>query len=191
VTISVQWQGPSVRKDPGATYAADVFSDALNQPGSTLQRRLVDTGIFQSIGVNYYTLDNAGPISIVGQTTPERLKDALAALEREIANLADPNYITAEQLESTKAERAVSTAFGIDRASGFAHTLGFWWSVAGLEYYMGYVDNMAKQTLDDLRAYARKYIVGKPRVVGVLLSPEDRRASAITERDLIPNVPVP
>jgi zinc protease len=191
VTISVQWQGPSVGKDPAATYAADVFSDALNQPGSTLQRRLVDTGIFQSIGVNYYTLDNAGPISILGQTTPERLKDALAALEREISHLADPNYITAEQLESTKAERAVSTAFGIDRASSFAHTLGFWWSVAGLEYYMGYVDNMAKQTLDDLRGYARKYIVGKPRVVGVLLSPEDRRAAGITERDLIPNVPVP
>jgi zinc protease len=191
VTISVQWQGPSVGKDPAATYAADVFSDALNQPGSTLQKRLVDTGIFQSIGVNYYTLDNAGPISIMGQTTPERLKDALAALEREISHLADAGYITTEQLESTKAERAVSTAFGIDRASSFAHTLGFWWSVAGLEYYMGYVDNMATQTLDDLRAYARKYIVGKPRVVGVLLSPEDRRAAAITQRDLIPNVPVP
>ena len=45
ITVLLQWQGPSVRKDPAATFAADVFSDALNQPGSQLQRRLVDTGL--------------------------------------------------------------------------------------------------------------------------------------------------
>ncbi len=43
VSVVVQWQGPSVGSDPGATYAADVFSDALNQPGSTFQQRLVDS----------------------------------------------------------------------------------------------------------------------------------------------------
>jgi zinc protease len=186
VTVEIQWQGPSVRKDPDATYAADVFSDALNQSVSTLQRRLVDSGLFQSVGVNYYTLDQVGPISILGQTTPERLKEALAALDQEIAKFADPGYITQEQLDNTKAERAVSTAFGEDRASGFAHTLGFWWSVSGLEYYMGYVDNMGKRTLADLQGYARKYIVGKPRIVGVLIDPESRRRIGLTEADLLP-----
>jgi zinc protease len=186
VTVEIQWQGPSVRKDPDATYVADVFSDALNQSVSTLQRRLVDTGLFQSVGVNYYTLDQVGPISILGQTTPERLKEALAALDQEIAKFADPGYITQEQLESTKAERAVSTAFGEDRASGFAHTLGFWWSVSGLEYYMGYVDNMAKQSLTELQNYAKKYIVGKPRIVGVLIDPESRKRLGLTESDLMP-----
>ena len=186
VTVEIQWQGPSVRKDPEATYVADVFSDALNQSVSTLQRRLVDTGLFQSVGVNYYTLDQVGPISILGQTTPDRLKEALAALDQEIAKFADPGYITQEQLESTKAERAVSTAFGEDRASGFAHTLGFWWSVSGLEYYMGYVDNMARQSLTDLRNYATKYIVGKPRIIGVLIDPESRKRLGLTEADLMP-----
>ncbi|MCC6318199.1 MAG: insulinase family protein [Gemmatimonadaceae bacterium] len=188
VTVFMKWQGPSVRKDPGATYAADVFSDAVNQSVSTFQRRLVDTGLFQSIGFNYYTLDQAGPISVLGQTTPDKLKDALAALEREIAQLAAPGYITQEQLDATKAERVVSTAFGMDRASEFAHTLGFWWSVADLEYYMGYVDNMGKQTLQDLQAYARKYVVGRPRVVGVQLDPESRRKLALTVSDLLPRI---
>jgi zinc protease len=187
VTVYLEWQGPSVRREMAATYAADVFSDALNQAGSTLQRRLVDTGLFQSIGVNYYTLNQVGPISIVGQTTPDQLKQALAALDAEIARLADPGYITADQLEATKAERAVSTAFGIDRASEFSHTLGFWWSVAGgLEYYMGYVDNMAKQTLADLQTYARTYIIDKPRVVGILIDPESRRRLGLTVSDLLP-----
>lgn len=188
VTVLVQWQGPSVRQDPGATYAADVFSDALNQPNSALQHRLVDSGLFQAIGVNYYTLNQVGPITISGQTTPDRLKDALAALNREIAQLAEPGYISQEQLEATKAERAVETAFGFDRPSEFAHTLGFWWSVADLEYYMGYVDNMAKQTLSDLRAYASKYIVGKPRVVGLLLPPGVKPQIGLTAADVLPKV---
>ena len=188
VTVMLQWQGPSVRQDPDATYAADVFSDALNQPGSQLQRRLVDTGLFQSIGVNYYTLNQVGPISIVGQTTPERLKEAVTALQREVARLGDPGYITPEELAATKAQRAVSTAFGFDTPSAHAHTIGFWWSVSGIEYYMGYVDNMATQTLDDVRGYARKYIVGKPMIVGLLLPPGVRSAIGLRDADLLPRV---
>ncbi len=188
VTVMLQWQGPSVRKDAAATYAADVFSDALNQPGSVLQRRLVDSGLFQSINVNYYTLNQVGPITIAGQTTPERLKEAVAALQREVERLAEPGYITPEQLAATKAERAVSTAFGFDRPSDHAHTVGFWWSVSGLEYYMGYVDSMASQTLDDVRAYARKYIVGKPMIVGLLLPPGVKAQLGLTNADLLPRI---
>jgi zinc protease len=188
VTVMMRWQGPSVRKDPGATYAADVFSDALNQPGSQLQRRLVDSGLFQRIGVNYYTLNQVGPITIMGQTTPERLKEAIAALQREVERLADPGYITPDQLTATKAERSVSTAFGFDRPSDHAHTIGFWWSVSGLEYYMGYVDNMAAQTLDDVRAYARRYIVGKPMVVGILLPPGVKADLGLRDADVLPRI---
>jgi len=186
VTVLVQWQGPSVRRDPNATYAADVFSDVLNQPNSALQRRLVDTGLWQSIGVNYYTLDNVGPITISGQTTPEKLKSALAALEVEIQRFTEPGYFSKAELEAVKAQRAVTSAFGRERASSLSQTIGFWWSVASLDYYMGYVDNMAKQTLTDLRAYAAKYIVGKPRVTGVLIPSDARQSIALTAADLLP-----
>ncbi len=138
--------------------------------------------------MNYYTLNQVGPISIVGQTTPDRLKEAVAALQREVERLADPGYITPEQLAATKAQRAVSTAFGFDTPSDHAHTIGFWWSVSGLEYYMGYVDNMAAQTLDDVRAYARKYIVGKPMIVGVLLPPGVKADLGLKDADLLPRI---
>jgi zinc protease len=188
VTVSLQWQGPSVGRDPQATYAADVFSDALNQSTSKFQHRLVDSGLWQSIGVNYYTLNQVGPITISGQTSPEKLKAALAALDAEIARFAQPGYVAADELEAVKAQRAVSSAFGRERASGFSQTIGFWWSVASLEYYMGYVDNMAKQTVGDLRSYAGKYVVGKPRVTGVLISPADRKSIGLSETDLLPRV---
>jgi zinc protease len=185
VTVLIQWQGPSVGKDRDATYAADVFSDVLNDPSSEFQRKLVDSGLWQGVGVNYYTLNHVGPITISGQTTPERLKAALAALETELARFGDPDYFPAEALANVKARRAVTSAFGAERASGLAHTIGFWWSVADVDYFMGYIDNMAKQTPADLVRYARGYIVGKPRVTGVLLSPQARVASGITEQDLL------
>ena len=50
---------------------------------------------------------------------------------------------------------------------------------------MGYVDNMAAQTLSDLTGYAAKYIVGKPRLTGVLIHPEARRALSLTTAELI------
>ena len=185
VTFLVQWQGPSVGKDPGATYAADVFSDVLNDPRSQFQQRLVDSGLWQGVGVNYYTLNHTGPITISGQTSPEQLRPALAALYAEIAKFDTPDYFTSEELEAVKAHRAVTSAFDRERASGFAHTLGFWWSVASLEYYMGYVDYMAQQTLDDLRSYARRYILGKPHIAGVLIAPEARQSLRLVPENLI------
>src|SRR5687767_3517777 len=185
VTVFLQWQGPSVGKDPKSTYVADVFSDVLNDPGSGMQQRLVDSGLWQSVGVNYYTLNNVGPITISGQTSPENLRKALTALHAEIAKFDDPGYFDPTELAAVKAHRAVTSAFDRERASGFAHTLGFWWSVADLEYYMGYVDKMAQQTIADLRAYATRYIVGKPRITGVLIDPASRRSLSLTREELV------
>ena len=185
VTVQIQWQGPSVGQDPKATYAADVFSDVLNDPQSQFQQRLVDSGLWQAVGVNYYTLNHTGPITISGQTSAEQLRPALAALYGEIAKFDTPGYFTSDELEAVKAHRAVTSAFDRERASGFAHTLGFWWSVASLEYYMGYVDYMAQQSLDDLRGYARKYIVGKPHIAGVLISTDERQSLKLAPGDLV------
>jgi zinc protease len=185
VVVMLQWQGPSAKKDPQSTYAADVFSDVLNQPGSRFQRRLVDSGLFESINVNYYTLNHVGPITIEGETTPQHLRQALAALRGEIQKVNDPGYFSADELAATKQHRIVGTEFGLERASGFAQQLGFWWAVTGLDYFMGYVDTMAKQTPTDLQTYASKYIIGKPHVTGVLLSAEARKSLNLTPAMLL------
>jgi len=185
VTVLMQWQGPSVGADPKSTYAADVFSDVLNDPRSQFQQRLVDSGLWQGVTVNYWTLNHTGPITISGQTSPEQLREAIAALYGEIAKFDTPGYFTSDELEAVKAHRAVTSAFDRERASGFAHTLGFWWSVASLEYYMGYVDYMAQQTIGDLRAYARRYILAKPHITGVLIAPEARQSLKLAPEDLL------
>lgn len=182
--VMLQWQGPSARGDPASTYAADVFSDVLNQPGSRFQRDLVESGLFQSISVNYYTLNHVGPITVAGETSPGNVRQAAAALEAELAKVVQQGYLTDAELENVKQQRIVGTMMSLERASGFAHQLGFWWAVTGLDYFYGYVDTMARQTPADLVRYASRYIVGKPHVTGVLLSPEAQRDVRLTPADL-------
>jgi zinc protease len=182
--VMLQWQGPSASEDPASTYAADVFSDVLNQPGSRLQRRLVDSGLFEALGVNYYTQNHVGPITISGETSPGHIREALAALETEIRDFADSGYFSAAELEPVKRQRIVGTMFGLERASGFAHQLGFWWAVTGLDYYLGYVDAMAHETVPDLQRYARKYIVDKPHIRGVLIDRQANQRTRLTAKEL-------
>lgn len=184
VTVQIQWHGPRARADEAATFAADVYSDVLNQSTSRFQRQLVESGLWQAVLVNYYTLNNVGPITVSGQTSPERLREALAALHRELAATLEPDYFSGEELENVKALRAVSTAFGQERASENSHTIAFWWSVIDLDYYLHYVDQMAAQTPEDLRRYAQTYIIGKPHITGVMLPQGVRRALDLTEREL-------
>jgi zinc protease len=198
-TVQIQWQGPSVRKDEDATFVADVFSDLLNAPGSRFQKKLVDSRLWEGVVVNYYTLNNVGPITISGQTSPDKLRAALRALDVELREVLKPGYFGTEELEAAKAQRAVTSAFGMERSSEFAHTIGFWWSVSGLEYYMKYVDEMARRTPVQLQNYARKYIIDKPHITGVLLSRDAHARLKLTEDELAlwgapvatPRAPVP
>jgi zinc protease len=115
----------------------------------------------------------------------------MAALEREIARFTDPTYVTTRELEAVKAQRTVSSAFGIEKASEIAHTIGFWWSVSNLDYFIGYTDTMAQQRITDLMRYTGTYIARKPRVTSVLLSAEARRAIGLTEQELLTPVTRP
>lgn len=184
VTVQIQWHGPSASKDEDATFAADVYSDVLNQPSSRFQERLVESGLWQGIIVNYYTLNHVGPITVSGQTSPDRLREALAVLHEELRATLEPGYFNAEELENVKAHRAVTTAFGQERASENSHTIGFWWSVVGLDYHFRYIDAMAAQTEADLQRYARTYIIGQPHVTGVMLPRGATQALNLTEAEL-------
>lgn len=184
VTVQIQWHGPSASKDEAETFAADVYSDILNQPTSRFQTALVESGLWQGILVNYYTLNHVGPITVSGQTSPEKLRDGLGALHRELRATLEPGYFKEDELEAMKANRAVTTAFGQERASENSHTIGFWWSVVGLDYHFRYVDEMAAQTPADLQRYASRFIIGKPHITGVMLPRGARRALGLTEAEL-------
>jgi zinc protease len=183
-TFQLSYQGPSTDSDAPATYAADVFSYILRQPNSKFSRELIDSGLTTSASLGYYTQLNVGPISLLAQTTPERLKEALKAVNNQIAQFDAPDYFTDEELESAKTLLDVNEIYGREKPSEYAHTVSFWWASSGLDYYANYVENLRKVTRADIKRYVDKYIKNKPRIVGVLISQADQKQINLTPQDL-------
>jgi zinc protease len=181
VTLQIAMHGPSVRKDPKATYAADVLSYILGQHNTKFYKDLVDSGLLTTVNLGYYTLDKTGPITIFGQTDADHYYAAVKAIFDEIKRFTDPDYFTDEQLQSAKNQLEINEEYGQERPSNFAHTVGFWWAVAGLDYYLNYVDNLRKVSREDVDRYVREYIQNAPYIMGVLLSPKDQQKLSIKE----------
>ena len=183
----IAWQGPSVTNDPAATWAADVLSTVLSNPSSKFQKRLVDSGLTFGISLNYYTQAHVGPITVFAQAAPDKALEARKAIMEEIAKLGDESYVTDKELAAAQTQLGIQALYQREQASEYAHTVGFWWAVTGLDYYRNYVANMQKVTRADLAAYARKYIVGKPHITALLLSPQDRTRLGVTPAQLMDN----
>ncbi len=172
ITLEVQWQGPSVRSNTEDTYAADVFGAYVNDEQSQLRKRLVDSGLFHTVSFGYQTLDHTGPISFYGTTSMDKLAAALTVLQAELNTMRADDYFDPELLKVVEKRRSVATAFELEESIGLAHTVGYWWSVAGLDYYMNYADNLSKRTPSDLSGFVTRYLGDKPFVIGVL-TPEN------------------
>jgi zinc protease len=185
VVIMVGWHGPSVGKDDAATYAADVFSFILRQPNSRFQRALVDTGLVTGVGISYYTQRNVGPIQIVAQTTPDKARAALKAIYEEVAHFNDRDYFTEEQLESAKTLLEADDLYQREKLSEYAHTISFWWSSTGLDYFRGYLPRLRATSRADISRYVTGYIQGKPHVGLALMSEAAAKESGVTPDDLI------
>lgn len=185
VLITVGWQGPSIGKDDEATYAADVFSFILTQPDSRFQRNLVDSGLTAGVDVGYYTQRNVGPIVLSMVTTPDKAKAALKAAYAEVAEFDKPDYFSNEELENARTIIESRDLFDREKLSDYAHTLGFWWSSTGIDYFRGYYKNLRAISREDTNRYVRTYIQGKPHVGIALISPNAQAQAKITSEDLI------
>ncbi len=185
VFIELGWQGPSIGKDDAATYAADVFSFIMRQPDSHFQRALVDTGLVTGVEIGYYTQRNVGPINIVAQTTPDKVRAAVRAIYNEIAHFNDKDYYTDEQLESAKALLEADDLYSREKLSDYSHTLAFWWASTGIDYFRGYLGNLRRTSRADIGRYISTYIQGKPHVGLSLISEEGQQRAKLTSEDLI------
>ncbi|MEO6655998.1 MAG: pitrilysin family protein [Pyrinomonadaceae bacterium] len=185
VAIQVSWQGPSIGKDDAATYAADVFSFIIRQPDSRFQRALVDSQLTAGANIGYYTQRNVGPIQAIFSTTPERAKAAAKALYSEIAQFARPDYYTDEELENAKTLIEADDLYSREKLSEYGHTLGFWWSTTGIDYFRGYHKNLRAITRADISRYVKTYIQNKPHIGLALISPEQQAIANLTPEDLI------
>lgn len=173
VMVMKQWHGPSLKQDIKSTFAADVLSFIIAQPNSRFQKMLVDSGLVDGAGLSYQTLVHTGPITLTARTNAERFKRAVAALDNEISHMADADYFTDEQLAYAKNQLEISEIKGQEKASQFSHTVSYWWTTGGLDYYMHYIDNLRAVSRADIQNYLKQYVIGKYSVTGYLASEAD------------------
>ncbi|HIH98080.1 MAG TPA: insulinase family protein [Thermoplasmata archaeon] len=184
VTLLIEFQGPSTFENPEATYAADLASTMLNNPSSRFQKKLVDSGLFSFCSMSYLTQNHTGPIRVLTQTTPQKFRQAKDALLGELNSLADPDYFSSEEISNAKQQIEIGSVWERERASRFAQTLKFWWCSTSMDYYLGYVENIKKVGRVQLSDYFDAYVVNKPSVRGVLISPEDQKLVNLREENL-------
>ncbi len=185
VLLQIGWHGPSIGKDDASTYAADVFSYIIEQPNSRFQRALIDSGLAVSVDFHYYTQRNVGPIRATIVTSPDKAKAALKTFYAELEQFTNANYFTDEELANAKDLLEAEDLFRREKLSEYTHTLGFWWSSTGIDYYRGYQKNLRDINRTDINRYITTYVQGKNRIGVALISSDAQQKANITEADLI------
>lgn len=181
----INFHGPDTKRDITGTHAADVFAYIINQKTSNFQKALVESGLMVGLNFGYQTEHNVGPIMVVFQAMPDKLKEAVKALSAEIEKFDSPDYYTDEQLETAKNILAVEEIYGRESTSNWIHTVSYWWASAGLHYYENYIKDLKKVTRKDVSDFVRKYIKGSNYVIGVLISEENVKTLDLKETDLL------
>ncbi|MEM6831127.1 MAG: pitrilysin family protein [Bacteroidota bacterium] len=177
--ILIGLHGPDTRNDIKSTYAADIFSYILSQRTSIWQKELVESGLCFQAGEGYSTNRYVGPITISLVPNPGKIPEALAKVDELIAQFANDDFFTDEQLETAKTTLTIQDAFGREQTSQFLHTVTYWWASADIPYYIDYVENLQKVTREDIQDYVKKYYIGQPKVTGMLVSPEMKTDLAV------------
>ena len=179
--ILVSMHGPDTRNDIPATYAADVFSYILEQKSSRFQKELIDAGLAFQAQVSYQTCKYVGPIQMFLVPNPEKVKEAYSKLTEHMNLWATDDYFTDEQMETAKNLLAIEQTRTSESTSSYVHNVTYWWASASIDYYTNYINNIKKVTRADIKKYVQNYIIDKPMVTGVLLSPDMKKAMNVTD----------
>ncbi|MEZ4308554.1 MAG: hypothetical protein R3F14_10970 [Polyangiaceae bacterium] len=90
----------------------------------------------------------------------------------ELPKIKEADYLSDEEMKNAAHALEVSQAREREKPSSYASSITFWWTSAGLDYYKGYVDNVKKVTRADIARYMDTFVLGKPYVLGVMVSPD-------------------
>ena len=99
-------------------------------------------------------------------TTAEKAKAALAALYAEINRFGDVDYFTDEELESAKNLLESEDLYSREKLSEYTHSLGFWWSSTGVDYFRSYHRNLRAVNRKSIERYLKTYLIGKNHKIG-------------------------
>ncbi|MBK0378380.1 M16 family metallopeptidase [Mucilaginibacter segetis] len=170
--MQISWQGPGYNTDSASTIAADVFSTILGLNSSKLQQALVDKGLASYASVSYRTSRFVGPVDVFVVPNPAKIKECFDETMHQISMWKDADYYTDEQLADAKAILLRDDIRSKEKPSSLPSQMSYQWCSTSLDYYTDLDDNYQKISRGDIQRYLDKYIIGKPKVAGMVISPE-------------------
>lgn len=180
-TVSLTYAGPKARSEPKDSFAADVLVSLLEHRSGKFYKKLTDSGLTYRAGLGYYTQSQAGEIDLYAVTDPAKVKQVEKVLAAEIKEWLKPDYFTNAQLEDVRRNLAINHKRELNQSSEYIKSLAFWWAVTGLDYYDGYLDSLKKTGLPEVRSFVKKWLVDRPHLTGILLSPEDAKTADLKD----------
>jgi zinc protease len=181
VNFDFTYEGPNAKDSPKDTFVADVLISLLGHKSGKFFKKYIDSGLLVQSGLSYPTQAEAGLLTLYGVASADNYKRTVAMLVNEPKEWTKPDYFSQAELEDVRRSLLVNYKYEVNQPSEYVKTLAFWWAITGLDYYRGYLDNLAKVTLPDIRAFATKYFANKPYVESTFLSPEDAKKIGIKD----------
>jgi len=171
VTVIVRVVGPAARTDTSGTYAAEALIDVLDDPTSAFQRLLVTQGPFESVDASFDVAAHGGAITFRGTLPSERAEEGIQGLLGELDDVNLLRDVTDADLATARRRGAVEEAMALDGGRGLAERLAYWWGTAGLDYLLARRARRDALTVSDLVRVANRYVIQRPRSVGILAPP--------------------
>ncbi len=173
--------GPGTFDDIDATYAADVFSYILGQQSSKFHQEVIESGLARFANVGYFTNRTKGPITLTLMPDPERIEEAMAAIDKHIDMWDSDDYFTDEQLQTAKDLLIIEDEYAQEATSNYVKSVSWWWCLKDIETYTKFAEGMQGVTRDDIKAYVKNYIKGQNNVTGIMVNKEMRETLKVDE----------
>jgi zinc protease len=170
VTIRMIWRGPTLRANAGDTDDASTLASMLSAETSRFQRALTDGGLFQRVSLDADINRYGSELTFVGTTTMDRLLPGLGALGNELQFLGNSAYYDGLDFRAAAQRQRVNTALAMEQSAAFASVIGSLWAAGTLRDSAATLrDTSATTRSERLSAFATKYMVKKPYVIGALV----------------------
>jgi len=170
--IDMSWQGPGYFTDSASTVAADVFTSILDLNSSKIQQALIDKGLATHVELSYDLNKYPGEIGLLVTPNPDKIKECYNEIMNQLSIMDNPDYFTDQQLADAKAKLLRQDVRRKEKPSSLPSQLSGLWASTSFNFYTDLSNNYQKVTRADIKKYLDTYIIGKPVVAGLIISPD-------------------
>ena len=181
---ALYFRGPDGESDLQDTYAADVWTGLLSNPGGFFSTSLVQDNALHIpdpdyVGGYYFTRRAAGIISLSAAMlcTQEPVEQAEHFFNKLsefcTTDFSDTKtFLTSDALERTKQQKADKQIYAQESVSALLSELSSVWAACGADYFFTYAKQFEKVQASDVQSFVARYLTNKIGMAAVFISPE-------------------